>query len=73
MKREEANNRREVGRGGRRKEKTAEDDRKTGDLSINYNATATGDSHRNSMQRRSHGDMRIRVKETRSIWRFARV
>lgn len=37
MKREEANNRREVGRGGRRKgKKTAEDGGKTRDLSINY-------------------------------------
>lgn len=58
MKREEVNNRREVGRRGRRKRKTAEDDRKTGNLSINYNSTAARDSHRNSVQRRSHGDMR---------------
>lgn len=56
-------------RGKTERKKTAEDDRKTGDLSINYNATATRDSRRNSMQRRSHSDMR--VKETRSIWRFA--
>lgn len=51
--------------GGRRKEKTVEDDRKTGDLSINYNATATRDSQSNRLQQRSHSDMRgCRVEQT---------
>lgn len=73
MKREEANNRREVGRGRRRKEGTALDDRKTGDLSINYNATAARDSRRNSTEQRSRSDGESGTdaqKETRGIWRF---
>lgn len=54
-----------MGRRGRRKEKTVEDDRKTGDLSINYNATATRDSQRNRLQQRSHSDVReCRVEQT---------
>lgn len=51
-------------------EETAEDDRKTGDLSINYNAVATRDGRRNSMQRRTNM-RRSRVRETRSVWRCA--
>lgn len=59
-------------RGGKRweegedeRKKTLEDDRKTGDLSINYNATATRESQRNRLQQRSHGDMReCRVEQT---------
>lgn len=47
-------------------EETAEDDRKTGDLSINYNAVATRDGRRNNMQRRTNM-RRSRVRETRSV------
>lgn len=52
MKRKEVNNRREMGRRGRRKGKTTEDDRKIGNLSINYYSMATRDNHMNSMQGR---------------------
>lgn len=51
-------------------EETAEDDRKTGDLSINYTAMATRDARRNSMQRRSNM-RRSRARGTRSVWRRA--
>lgn len=51
---------------GERREETAEDDRRTGDLSINYNTAATRDSRRNSMQTKTHN----MGKETISIWRI---
>lgn len=50
MKREEANNRREVGRGRRRKEKQRKMTGRLGTCQLIIKATVTRDSHRKNMQ-----------------------